>query len=109
MPWIYLVIAGFCEVGFTTCLKLSNGLSKLGPSIGFLVLLTASMALLTVATRDIPMGTAYAVWTGIGAAGTAVVGIIWFRDPATVGRLLFLILLIGSIIGLKLVSPAPKA
>jgi quaternary ammonium compound-resistance protein SugE len=109
MPWVYLVTAGFCEVGFTTCLKLSNGLSKLWPSIGFLVLLTVSMALLTLATREIPMGTAYAVWTGIGAAGTAIIGILWFRDPATVGRLRFLALLIGSIIGLKFVSSAPKA
>jgi quaternary ammonium compound-resistance protein SugE len=109
MSWVLLVIAGFCEVGFTTCLKLSDNLSKLWPSVGFVLLLSASMGLLTLATRDIPMGTAYAVWTGIGAAGTAVIGILWFRDPATFGRLLFLALLIGSIIGLKLVSPTPKA
>lgn len=105
MAWGYLVLAGLFEVGFTTCLKLSDGLSKFWPSVGFALMLTASMGLLTVAARDIPMGTAYAVWTGIGAAGTGVVGIAWFNDPVTAGRLAFLALLIGSVIGLKLVSP----
>jgi quaternary ammonium compound-resistance protein SugE len=105
MAWVYLLLAGLCEVGFTTCLKLSDGLTRLWPSVGFAVLLTASMGLLTVAARDIPLGTAYAVWTGIGAAGTALIGIVAFKDPATFGRLFFLTLLIGSVIGLKLVSP----
>ncbi len=112
MPWVYLVIAGLCEVGFTTCLKASDGLTKLGWSVGFVALLTASMGLLTLATRGeagLEMGTAYAVWTGIGAAGTVVVQIVWFKDPATAGRLVFLALLIGSVIGLKLVSPEKRA
>jgi quaternary ammonium compound-resistance protein SugE len=108
MPWAYLLVAGLCEVGFTTCLKASDGLTKFWWALGFVVLLTASMGLLTLATRGpdgIEMGTAYAVWTGIGAAGTVVVQIIWFKDPVTAGRLVFLTLLIGSVIGLKLVSP----
>ena len=104
MPWIYLIVAGVFEVGFTTCLKLSDGFSKLWWTLGFLVLMTASLGTLTIATREIPLGTAYAVWTGIGAAGTAIVGILWFKDPLTAGRLIFLTLLIGSVIGLKWVS-----
>ncbi len=104
MPWIYLIVAGVFEVGFTTCLKLSDGFSKLWWTLGFLVLMTASLGMLTIATREIPLGTAYAVWTGIGAAGTAIVGILWFKDPLTAGRLIFLTLLIGSVIGLKWVS-----
>ena len=107
MAWAFLLLAGLFEVGFTTCLKLSDGLTKLGWAAGFVVTLVASMGLLTVASRDIPLGTAYAVWTGIGAAGTAIIGIAFFKDPATAGRLVFLTLLIGSVIGLKLVSPDP--
>ena len=104
MAWSLLVLAGLFEVGFTTCLKRSEGLTRPGWSLAFLLSLTISMALLTVASRTIPLGTAYAVWTGIGAAGTAVIGIVWFGDPATAGRLAFLCLLIGSVVGLKLVS-----
>jgi len=104
MSWVYLILAGCCEVGFTTCLSLSDGLKKVGWTLGFLALLAASMALLTVAIRGIPLGTAYAVWTGIGAAGTAIVGIVFFKDPLTAGRVIFLVLLIGSVIGLKWVS-----
>lgn len=107
MAWAILLLAGLFEVGFTTCLKLSDGLTRLGWAAGFVASLVVSMGLLTVAARDIPLGTAYAVWTGIGAAGTAVIGIAFFKDPATAGRLVFLALLIGSVIGLKLVSPDP--
>ena len=105
MAWALLVLAGLFEVGFTTCLKRSEGLTRPAWSLAFLLTLTASMALLTVASRTIPLGTAYAVWTGIGAAGTAAVGIVWFNDPATAGRLVFLTLLIGSVIGMKLTGP----
>ncbi len=104
MAWFYLIVAGVFEVGFTTCLKLSDGFSKIWWTLGFLVLMTASLGMLTIATREIPLGTGYAVWTGIGAAGTAIVGILWFKDPLTAGRLIFLTLLIGSVIGLKWVS-----
>ena len=104
MAWIYLVVAGLFEIGFTTFLKLSDGFTKLWPSLGFLVFAAISFLLLTVALRVIPLGTAYAVWTGIGALGTAVVGILFFEDPVSVLRIIFLMLLIGSIMGLKLVS-----
>lgn len=104
MAWILLILAGLFEIGFTTFLKLSDGFSRFWPSLGFLVCAAISFWLLTRAAAVIPMGTAYAVWTGIGAFGTALVGILWFGDPATTWRLVFLVLLIGSIIGLKLVS-----
>ena len=104
MAWIYLMVAGLFEIGFTTFLKLSDGFTKLWPSLGFLVFSAISFLLLTVAMRVIPLGTAYAVWTGIGALGTAVVGILFFEDPVSVLRIMFLMLLIGSIVGLKLVS-----
>jgi quaternary ammonium compound-resistance protein SugE len=105
MSWVYLVLAGFFECAFTTCLKLSDGLTRHGWTAAFLLLSVVSFALLTLAAQKIPLGTAYAVWTGIGAVGTATIGIIWFKDPATFWRLFFLSTLIGSIVGLKLVSP----
>jgi quaternary ammonium compound-resistance protein SugE len=107
MPWLWLLLAGAFEIGFTTCLKLSAGLTKLWPTLGFGVFMVASLACLNHAAKSIPLGTAYAVWTGIGAAGTAIIGIVWFKDPATLGRCLFLFLLIGSIVGLKFVSADP--
>src|SRR5579872_5368861 len=105
MYWLILILAGLCECGFTTCLALSNGLTKLGWGIAFVLLSIVSFVLLTLAAQKIPLGTAYAVWTGIGAVGTALVGIIWFKDPATFWRLFFLAGVIGCLIGLKLVSP----
>lgn len=108
MAWVYLVLAGFFECAFTTCLKLSDGLTKLGWAVAFVLLSVVSFALLTVAAQRISLGTAYAVWTGIGAAGTAAIGIIWFKDPATFWRLFFLATLVGSVIGLKLVSPGEE-
>jgi len=105
MAWVYLLLAGCFECAFTTCLKLSDGLSKIGWSVAFVLLSIVSFALLTIAAQKIPLGTAYAVWTGIGAFGTAAIGIIWFQDPATFWRILFLTTLVGSIIGLKMVSP----
>ena len=104
MAWIYLVLAGFFEVAFTTCLKLSNNFTVLKYSIGFFVSITLSFLLLNKAIQTIPMGTGYAVWTGIGAVGTVLVGIFVFKEPVTILRLLFLTTLIGSIIGLKAVS-----
>ena len=104
MPWVYLVLAGLFECGFTTCLKLSDGLTKFWWATAFVVLSVISFGLLTIAAQKIPLGTAYAVWTGIGAAGTAAIGMIWFKDPATTWRLVFLCTLIGSVIGLKLVA-----
>lgn len=104
MAWIVLIFAGLAEVGFTTCLKLSENFSKPVPSIGFLVLSILSFALLTRAIQTIPLGTAYAVWTGIGAFGTAIIGIAFFKDPLSTARVVLLLVLIGSIIGLKVVA-----
>ncbi|MEO5998538.1 MAG: multidrug efflux SMR transporter [Chitinophagaceae bacterium] len=104
MSWIILILAGLFEVGFTTCLKLSENFTNIKWSIGFFLCITASFVLLNKATQVIPIGTGYAVWTGIGAAGTVIIGIIFFKEPAFFWRLFFIVLLIGSIIGLKLVS-----
>ena len=102
-----LIIAGLCEVGFTTCLskaKETSGTESIGWIVGFFVSLSISMYLLYKATQTLPMGTAYAVWTGIGAVGTVLMGIIFFDEPATLWRLVFITTLIGSIIGLKVVA-----
>ena len=107
MNWIILVIAGLCEVGFTSCLGKANetsGLQMYGWYAGFLICLTVSMLLLMKATQELPLGTAYAVWTGIGAVGTVLVGILFFKEPATFWRIFFIFTLIGSIVGLKAVS-----
>lgn len=104
MAWTFLLIAGVFEIGFTTCLKLSNGFTKVLPSIAFIIFAAISFWLLTKSLRTIELGTAYAVWTGIGAFGTALMGIFYFQEPAGTLRLLFLFLLIASIVGLKLVS-----
>ena len=99
--WIYLLLAGCFEVGFTTFMKLSDGFSKWPHTAAFVVCSIASFGLLNKAVSVIPLGTAYAVWTGMGAAGTAFVGILFFKDPADSWRLVFLSTLIGSIVGLK--------
>ncbi len=104
MAWIFLILAGLFEVGFTTCLKLSNNFSDWKWSTGFLICATISFSLLAEAVKVIPLGTGYAVWTGIGAFGTALVGIVFFKESADFWRIFFLVMLIGSIIGLKLVS-----
>ena len=107
MAWLILIIAGLFEVGFTTCLakaKESSGTPYVLWIIGFFVSLTMSMYGLYRATLTLPLGTAYAVWTGIGAAGTALIGILFFKEPLQLWRLFFLATLIASIIGLKYVS-----
>ena len=107
MNWILLIIAGLFEVGFATCLgkaKETSGMTSTLWMIGFFIALSISMGLLYKATQTLPIGTAYAVWTGIGAVGTVLVGIFVFKEPATFWRLFFLFTLISSIIGLKFVS-----
>src|ERR1044072_9858218 len=91
MAWLLLMIGGLFEVGFTTCLRFVDGFKNLPRTLGFLRSVTLSMGLLERAARDIPMGTAYAVWGGIGAAGTVLVGIIWFGEPVGSVRLLLLL------------------
>lgn len=107
MSWIILIIAGIFEVVFASCLgkaKETSGNESYAWYAGFLAALIISMLLLMKATQKLPIGTAYAVWTGIGAVGTALMGIIIFKEPATFWRIFFLLTLIGSIIGLKSVS-----
>ena len=104
MAWILLLLAGLFEVGFTTCLKLSDNFQRLDWAAGFLVCATLSFVFLNKAAQTIPLGTAYAVWTGIGAVGTVLVGMLFFREPSDFWRLFFIALLIGSVIGLKAVS-----
>ena len=104
MAWFLLVLAGLFEVAFTTCLKLSDNFKNIWWSLGFFVSMALSLYFLNKAIQVIPLGTGYAVWTGIGAAGTAIIGIMLFKEPAQFWRLFFIMLLISSIVGLKLVS-----
>lgn len=107
MNWIILIIAGLFETTFAFCLgkaRETEGMQMYAWYVGFSLALIASMVLLIKATRSIPIGTAYAVWTGIGAAGTVLVGIFIFKEPATFWRVFFLLTLVSSIIGLKVVS-----
>jgi len=102
--WTYLFLAGCFEIGFTTCMKLSNGFTNILYTLGFIGFAILSFAFLSRSLADIPLGTAYAVWTGIGAFGTAIIGMIYFKDPVSTMRILFLFLLIASIVGLKLIA-----
>ena len=107
LPWIFLIAAGGCEVVFTTCLakaKNAVGMEWWFWMALFLLALILSMELLIRATATIPLGTAYAVWTGIGAVGTVLVGIVFFQESADFWRIFFILTLIGSIIGLKVLS-----
>ena len=107
MNWILLIIAGLFEVAFAACLgkaKETSGTEATYWYLGFLICLAISMYLVVKVIQTMPVGTAYAVWTGIGAVGTVLVGIFLFKEPATFWRLFFITTLIGSIIGLKLVS-----
>ncbi|UTJ06507.1 DMT family transporter [Arcobacter roscoffensis] len=102
--WIYLILAGLLEIGFASMLKLTENFTKLLPTVIFLIFATGSFYFLTKAVQTIPIGTAYAIWTGIGAFGTIVIGILFYNEPAGVLRLFFLFTLVSSIVGLKLVS-----
>ena len=102
MPWIVLVVAGLFEVGWAIGLKYTEGFSRFWPSVGTVAAMVASVVLLGWAMRSLPVGTAYAVWTGIGAVGTVLLGIVLFHEPATVARLLCVGMILGGIVGLKL-------
>ncbi|HZW06289.1 MAG TPA: quaternary ammonium compound efflux SMR transporter SugE [Phycisphaerales bacterium] len=106
LPWLTLVVAGLLEITWAIGLKYTEGFTRLWPSLVTVAALIASVYLLAVAAKSIPIGTAYAVWTGIGALGAAVLGIVLFKEPATALRIVFLSTLLGSIVGLKLTSPA---
>ena len=106
MDWIYLILAGLCETGFTFCLgkgNLATGYKAVMWYAAFALICILSMVLLTKAAKTIPLGTAYPVWTGIGAVGTVIVGILVFKEPASFWRLFFIFTLIASIVGLKMV------
>jgi quaternary ammonium compound-resistance protein SugE len=105
MNWLILVIAGLLEIGWAIGLKYSNGFSRLWPSVGTLAAMVLSFALLSIAMKSLPAGTAYAVWVGIGAVGTAILGIVLLGEPANAARLVSLALIVAGIIGLKLASP----
>ena len=102
--WTVLIVGGLFEVGFTTCLRFVDGFKNVPWTIGFLVSVAISMGLLELASRTIPMGTAYAVWGGIGAIGTVLVGIGWFGEPATTLRILLILGIVLCIAGLKLTA-----
>ena len=109
MAWLILFIAGLFEIGWAIGLKYSEGFTRFWPSLWTTLALIASMLLLGLAAHRLPIGTAYAVWVGIGAFGAAVLGIILFDEPRNLSRLFFLALLLVSIIGLKLSSNAPES
>ena len=102
MAWLLLILGGLFEVGFTTALRFVDNFRNLPWTLAFLGSVTASMALLQIAARSIPMGTAYAVWAGIGAVGTVIVGMAYFDEPATLIRLLLILTIVAAIAGLKL-------
>ena len=105
MPWLILVIAGLFEVAWAIGLKYTDGFTRLWPSAATLAAMIVSVVLLAVAMRSLPVGTAYAVWTGIGAVGTVILGIVLFAEPATAARLACIALIVAGIVGLKLVTP----
>lgn len=105
MAWLYLVLAGLTEIAWAIGLKQTDGWTRLWPSVITAVLMVISFVLLSLALRALPIGTAYAVWTGIGAVGTAIVGIMFFGEPRTAIRLGCIALILVGIIGLKASSP----
>ena len=105
MSWTILFLAGLFEVAWAVGLKYTEGFTRLWPSVGTVAAMAVSFYLLAVAMRSLPLGTAYAVWVGVGAVGTAILGIVLFTEPANAGRLLSLGLILAGIIGLKLASP----
>jgi quaternary ammonium compound-resistance protein SugE len=106
MEWGILLLAGLLEVGWAVGLKYTEGITRLWPTVEMAAAMIASMALLGVALRTLPLGTAYSVWTGIGTIGTAILGIVLFDEPASAMRLVCIALVVAGIVGLKLASPA---
>ena len=109
MPWLYLLLAGLLEVGWAIGLKYTHGFTRLWPSVGTVAAMTVSFFLLSLALKTIPVGTGYAVWTGIGAAGTAAIGMIWLGESRSALRLLCLVMIVGGVIGLKLAAAPTTA
>lgn len=107
MAWLTLVIAGIFEIGWAIGLKYTDGFTKLWPTVGTVASMAISVGLLGVAMKSLPLGTAYAVWVGVGAVGTAILGIVLLGEPANPGRLVSLGLIVAGIVGLKLAAAAP--
>ena len=105
MAWFILVLAGLFEVGWAIGLKYTDGFTRLWPTVGTLAAMVISLGLLGVAMKTLPVGTSYAVWVGVGAVGTAILGIVLLGEPASAGRLISLGLIVAGIVGLKLASP----
>ena len=106
MAWVTLFIAGLCEVGWAIGLKYTEGFTRLWPTLGTVAAMVVSLWLLGVAMKSLPVGTAYAVWVGVGAVGTVILGIVLFGEPANPARLISVMLIVAGIIGLKLATPA---
>jgi quaternary ammonium compound-resistance protein SugE len=106
--WTYLLIAAALEVGWAIGLKYTHGFSRFWPSVATIAAMAASMYLLALAARTLPIGTAYAVWTGIGAVGTAILGIVILKEPASAARLACIALVVAGVIGLKVFGGAPN-
>lgn len=106
MAWVLLLAAGLLEVGWAVGLKYTQGFTRFWPSAWTLAAMAASVVLLAVAMKSLPVGTSYAVWVGVGAVGTAIAGIVLFAEPASAGRLASLALIVAGIVGLKLTAPA---
>ena len=106
MAWIVLVVAGLFEVGWAIGLKYTDGFTRPWPTVGTVAAMFISLALLGVAMKSLPVGTSYAVWVGVGAVGTAILGIVLFGESANAGRLVSLALIVAGIVGLKLATPA---
>lgn len=104
MAWVYLIIAGLFEIVWAICMKQSHGFTRLWPSVGTGVFMLISFALLAIAMKHLSVGTAYAVWTGIGAAGVAIVGMVFLGEPRDVLRVLCVCLIVGGVIGLKFLA-----
>ena len=104
MSWIILIIAGLFEIGWAIGLKYTQGFTRLWPTVGTVTAMVISVGLLGLAMRELPVGTAYAVWTGVGAVGTVILGIVLFGDPSNAGRLICVGLIVAGILGLKLTS-----
>ena len=106
MNWAILVLAGLFEVGWAIGLKFTEGFTRLWPTVGTVAAMAISLGLLGVAMKSLPVGTAYAIWVGVGAVGTAILGIVLLGEPANAGRLVSFALILSGIIGLKLATPA---
>ena len=106
MPWVVLVIAGLFEIGWAIGLKYTEGFTRLWPSVATAMAMVVSLCLLGVAMRPLPVGTAYAVWVGVGAVGTVILGIVLFGEPANAARLVSVAFILTGIVGLKLATPA---